>query len=538
MDKKLLSAGCAGLFLGVLAAGDLTVSPVFTSGMVLQREKNVPVWGTGKPGESVEVSFKGQSVKGKIGSDGKWAVGLAPMKADGKGAVLTVRSGSETKSLYNVVVGEVWILFGQSQIETSFGGKLGELKRLDLRVLEPSARENLESEIGKFVTDVQPDPQHRQCRVWLNSTMSWWELKSKNVKPFSVMGFHLAEILRKELNVPVGIINMARGCSSLESWLPEEAFTLPSLQEAKQQVEPFRRFYYDYLAKKLSDQEIADEFARYCQRTPGMSGNLKDGKPILKSYGWIWQHMRVVSPSGNYENATKHLVPFAVRGMIWWQGETNYKDKDYDQKLKLLIETYRKLWQEPELPMLVVLQGQRRQYSGSYGRFRDQQFRGVNVIPNTWLVNNISTPPEEAGMIHPYHDKVQAGKEAAALVLSRIYGKADKDGCGPIFDSAVFRGSEAEVSFRFGNGLKTADGKAPAGFELAGADGKFHPAEASVRDGKVIVTSKQVQEPRAVRYMWDDTASRPNLVNAEGLTVFPFDTSLGFFRQGSRINAK
>ena len=106
MDKKLLSAGCAGLFLGVLAAGDLTISPVFTSGMVLQREKSVPVWGTGKPGEGVEVNFKGQNVRGKIGSDGKWTVGLAPMKADGKGAVLTVRSGNETKSLYNVVVGK------------------------------------------------------------------------------------------------------------------------------------------------------------------------------------------------------------------------------------------------------------------------------------------------------------------------------------------------------------------------------------------------------------------------------------------------
>ncbi len=539
MNLKWTTAICAGLFLGCLQAGDLTVNQLFASNAVLQQEKKVPVWGTGKPGQDVEVRFKGQTVKGKVGSDGKWRVDLAPMKADSKAAVMTVLSGGEKKVIYNLLVGEVWILYGQSHMSMTWGGKVSELKAADKRTLTPEVQQALLAEANKTLTETPADPLHRCAKVWLNTTVSWFALNPKTMSSFAMMGYQMGEILRKELNVPVGIINMARGCSSLESWLPEEEFTLPSLQEEKKKIKPFVDFYRAHEAKKLSAQEIADGYTRYCNEMPNLKSCLKDGKADPKSYSWIWQYVRVVAPTGNYENATRHLMPFAVRGMIWWQGETNYKtnNQDCDKKLKLLFECYRRLWEDPSMPMLVVLQGQRQQYAGLYSRFREQQFRAVNTIPNTFMVNNLSTPPEEVRMIHPYHDKIQIGKDAAALALSRFYGKTGKDGSGPLFDSVRFQGAEAEVSFRFGKGLAIRGGKA-VGFELAGADRKFHPAEAVIRDGKAVVTSKQVPAPQYVRYMWEDTTHVPCLINGEGLTAFPFDTSLEFFRQGNKINAK
>ncbi len=540
MTKQRILFSVILILLGISSeSAELQFGKVFASGMILQRGKPVPVWGTGTPGTEVQVTFKNQSVSGKVDSDGRWLLRLKPLADDGESAELSVHSGNDKKILRDVIVGEVWVCFSQSHIEMSLRGKIGELKGYDRKVISPETQKQLLEELEVIPRLTSADSQFRYCRVWLDSTISWFSLSPQTVLNWSIMGLELGLKLRRELQVPIGIINMARGCSSLESWLPEDAFTLPCLADEKKEIEPFRKFFRAYSEKKLSPQEISDGFTAYCKNPKRrQQSHLKNGEAEPKSYSWLWQHMRVVSPTGNYDNALRHFIPFAVRGLIWWQGETNYYDEPmaYDQKLAVLVRSCRQRWEEPELPFITILQGQRKQYLEYVDFFRTQQFQAADRLSDFWLVNNLETPSTEVHMIHPVHEKMRVGKDTAELLLSRFYGRPQL-GSGPLLEMAEFRDGEAVFSFRHGRGLTTRNGCSPQGFELAGEDRKFHPAQAEIVDDKVIAVSSHVPEPRYGRFLWNSLAT-PELVNENDLAAFPFNTTLPVFQKNNSINSK
>ena len=527
----------------VCCGADLKVHPIFGSYMLMQRGVEIPVAGMAAPGAEVTVKFKGKTTVVKAGNDGKWQITLAPMEADAKGVSMVITSGKERKVFSNIIVGEVILLSGQSHIATSYNYKLSELKTTDpKRKLPPETCKALIDEINQTVSSAEVDDAMRSCTVWSNGTVSWWKCNPQQLGRFSVAGHNIAKVLRKELNVPVAVINMSRGSSSIESWIPAEYYDHPCLAGLKPNIPKFLAFNKarreNKLTPELTEAYMVDLYSQ--PRWKHQKNNyIKDGKFKTQTLTAALFHQGSVQPTACYENVVTTVMPFPVRALIWWQGETNYREPagEYAEKMRILFSSFRKLWSTPDLPIAVILQGQRTIYAGLYSQGRLEQFNGVSGVANTYLVNNLMTPIAEVTMVHPYHEKIQSGKDAGALLLKHVYGK-ESMGSGPLFDSAKFKDGKAEVSFRFAKGLKTSDGKAPVGFEIAGSDKKYYPASAGIEGGKIIVSSDKVAEPVSVRFMWEDVKNVCNLVNAENLTAFPFDTQYEFFQKPNTINGK
>ena len=540
--NRLILFFCSLMFTAVCCGADLKPDAMFRSYMVLQQDRVIPVTGKAKPGAEVKMTFKGKAYTTTADENGRWKIELAPMKADSKNARMIITSGEEKFLIHSVLVGEVILLSGQSHIATSFGYKRSELQSTDKRKLPPEVYQSLLDEINSTINNVEEDLLLRSCTVWSDGTGSWWKCNAKELKSFSVAGYNLAKVLRKELNVPVALISMSRGSSSIESWIPAEYFDHPALKNEKSNIPKFLAFNKANKAKTITPEELeAYMVDLYNQpRWARWKNNyIKDGKLKKNAVKLALFHSGSVQPTACYENIAKSVCPFPARALVWWQGETNYREApgQYAQKLRILFEAYRKLWNTPDMPIVVILQGQRKQYAGLYTIGRLDQFNGVADVANTYLVNNLMTPIAEIGMVHPYHEKIQAGKDAAALFLKNFYGKGGI-GSGPLFDKAVIKDGKAVVTFRFSDGLKTSDGKAPVGFELAGKDKKYYPAEAEIKDGSVVVSSAKVASPEFVRYMWEDVKNVCNLVNADNLTAFPFDTQYEFFQKPNTINGK
>ena len=536
---RLMFLFCLMVAAAVCSAADFQVATIFRTHMILQRDRVIPVYGTADPGATVKLDFKGKKYSAVADKNGKWVIELPPMPADGKPANMKFSCGNQKKLYTNIVVGEVWRLMGQSHAATSFGYKLSELKGYDLTYKTPKATcDALIEEINGVLQNSPEDPLLRSGTIWSDGTATWRACSRKEIKSFSVFGYYVCKVLREELNIPVGIVQMGRGSSSIESWIPEEYYDRPVLRDEKANIEKYVKFRTAYRAKKLTDEQLDEFLMEYCKDPKRRAASfIKNGKINPANRKGIIFRVNAVMPTASYLNAVVHTTPFPVRGMFWWQGETNYYQPfgDYKQKLDILFETYRKIW-DPELPIFVILQGQRKRYANLYSPARLQQFQAVNGVANTYLVNNIMTPLPEINLVHPYHEKVQSGKDTARLMLKHIYGKKDYIGSGPVFDSAVVKDGKFVVSFRFAKGLKTSDGKAPVGFEVAGKDKKYFEAQAVIDGEKVVVSSDKVTAPAYVRFMWEDVKNYCNLMNEEDLTAFPFDTQFEFFRKPNAIN--
>ena len=535
--KRFILMSFVYMLAAVCCGADLSVHPVFGKNMVLQRGVVIPLFGKAKPGADVSIKFRGKTTVVKADENGKWQLDLQPMKADSKNSTMVISSGKEKKIFTNILVGDVILLSGQSHMATSYSYKLSELKDSDpKRKLPPETCKALIDEINETVANADKDDLLRSCSVWSDGTTTWRN-GAKDVDKFSVAGHNIAKVLRKELNIPIAIIGMSRGSSSIESWIPPEYFDDPCLVSEKPNIAKFLAFNKARVEKTLTDEQLEayiidlynqPRWQRY------RSAHVKNGKVSPKVSLF---HQGSVQPTACYENMTKSICPFPVKAFVWWQGETNYRepDGDYTKKLRILFSAYRKLWNKPELPIMVILQGQKISYKGLFNKARLEQYNAVEGVPNTYLANNLMTPIAEVNMVHPYHEKIQAGKETGALILKHVYGK-DAMGCGPVFDSVKFENGKAVVSLRFAKGLKTSDGKDPVGFEIAGKNKKYYAAEAVIDGEKVIVSSPKVAEPCYVRYFWEDVKNVCNLRNAEDLTAFPFDTQLEFFQKPNTIN--
>lgn len=529
----------AASILPAYCAYGLDLSPVFSDGMVLQQNAKAAVWGRSNPGESVTLEFKQQRVKTSADSAGNWRIELAPMPADASDSDMKISAGNTTKTIRNVVVGEVWIFSGQSQIELSYRRKREEITQpWDYQRVGNSIAAGIRQSIDRTAAECTADPLLRYCRVGNNpcSGWGWRSLNPQTVESFSILQHHWGMEMRRNLKVPIGMIDVSRGCSSIENWLPEECFDKPALSSWKTDVAPYREFRHKYDAGLATEEEKSAVFTRHCQREEySQKPYLKDGKADPKSYAWLWQHMSAVTPCAGFDFIVRRILPYSVRGIVWWQGETNVGDALYTEKFAELVTSYRKLWNRPDMPFVVILLDSGPLYVGKLNKFRMRQYQSAEDLPDVWLVSTLDAPLSERPLIHPYQAKISTAALTAKLVLGQIY-KTGGIGCAPFFDSAEVRDGLIAVSFRFGQGLKVKDGRTPAGFELAGADGRFVKAEAVLQDDKVLVSSPEIKQPRFVRYLWNERNSLPNLENQEGLSPFPFNTSEPFFQKKNTVN--
>ncbi len=481
MMKRLLPLALLLTLCATTALAEVRTPSIFGAHMVLQCDRPVPIWGWADPGEQITVEFAGQKKSQTTAANGQWRVTLEPLAASHEPRVLRVQGANTKRSLRfaDVLVGEVWVLGGQSNmgwpLEKSAGGDLART-RADypwLRIFSQAPNQG--------VADT-PAPDVRSG--------AWRACRPENAGSISGVGFFFAEALHPQLRVPIALVNTAMGGTWIESWIDP-----PTLQTL-----PGARPYEEMIARARA--EVAE-------------GKKKLEESMLGPFAFR-------RPGGLYYGKVAPLQPFAIRGVLWYQGEGNANAQmapHYDAMLSALIASWRRDWQQGDFPFLIVQLPAfgEKSPAASWPLLREMQLRVSREVKNTGLVVTIDTG--ERANIHPA-DKQPVGARAARLACALAYGGA-MDGTGPQLEAHAITGGAVTLRFsHVGGGLKSPGG-APKGFEICGVDRKFVPALARI-DGPetVSVWSPHVPRPIAVRYAW---AAVPecNLLGGDGLPASP-----------------
>ncbi|HJQ31654.1 MAG TPA: sialate O-acetylesterase [Pyrinomonadaceae bacterium] len=487
------------------ARADVRLPDVLSDSMVLQRGVRVPVWGTAEPGEAVTVSFAGQTKRATAGADGRWRVWLDPLKASATPAAFVV-SGKNRVELKDVLVGEVWLVSGQSNMQFT----LAETKE----AAEAIATAN-HPLIRLFNVSRQVGFKHKPPPLAV-----WQACSPESVREFSAAGYYFAVELQKELGVPVGVINSSYGGSQAEAWTPVEY--LNANPELKATVErkktwdeerPRVRVEYDEAIKRW--REEADK-AKAAGARPSPSPPVPDA---LREY-------RVASSI--YDGMIEPLMPFYVRGAFWYQGESNEaRAEQYRILLPTMIRAWRERWGEGDFPFGIVQLPNYRDpkpepADEEWSHIREAQRRTAATTKNAGLIVTIDIG--EAHDIHP-KNKLDVGRRMARWALAEVYGRRLTP-TGPMFQSMKAGGNKLLLKFEdVGAGLRIRDGDKLQEFAVAGEDRKWHWAEARiVGKDKVEVWSADVPHPVAARYAFNNNPRHPNLTNDTGLPAAPFRT--------------
>jgi len=513
-----------GMIFGILLSFDicageiLKTAKIFGDNMVLQRDIPAPVWGRAGPGEKVTVRFQGQEKSAIADTDGKWMVRLDPLPASTQPEKLTVTGKTGRQEFANVVVGDVWLCSGQSNMQVNFGEVPQEAADVECC---PQIRL-----VNAGSSGVVPLPQDR-----VSPYGNWISCSTNNLRGFSRVGYYFGLKLWQELRIPIGLVQAAAGCSSIEAWMPPESFAANQGWKDGNlaEMEEIQKVYREY--KNYTNEEKERLFTEYFRSSYGWWAKflLKKEKPVAEQYDGIFWHMLVIKSACLYNHAIRPIIPLGIKGAIWYQGETNYRDNQYAQKQQALVETWRKLWGEGDFPFYIV---QIAPYKGggveSIPGFWLEQYAAVSETKNSGIVSTIDIS-SDMDTQHP-KNKRDVGLRLALLALKDTYERKDIVASGPTYKAMKITDGKIIVSFdNIGSGLTTKDGKVPDWFEIAGTNGHFVPAQAAIRGNTVEAGSPEAAQPEYIRYSWSGIAD-PNLRNKEGLPASPFNTAMPFFK--------
>jgi len=509
------STGLAVLFLALIlmttslaAAQSLRLPKVFTDNMVLQQELPVVIWGWAEPAAQVTLTFAGQKKSVKANGQGEWRVQLDPLKVNARGAKLRVSSSEETVEFSNVLVGEVWLCSGQSNMEwpvSQTDNAEQEIKGADFPLIRHIRIEHV------MKPEVQDDVD----------TNKGWEVCTPDTVPtFTAVGYFFGRELLQKLNVPIGLLHSSWGGSNIEAFTALEGFKLvPELSDYVQRIEastPGHPNYEQAVERSLDDVakwiQAGQQALAQDRRVPTIPVLADSARPLMN---WV-------DPANKHNAMIAGLVPYRIRGSIWYQGESNHtEDMIYLKKTEALVKGWRKLWGQPELPYYYVQIA-----PFTYGN------ESVHVLPAFWEVQAaIEQQIPHTGMvvindvadlkdIHP-RNKQPVGYRLAAQALANTYGRDVVDG-GAQFKRMDVEDERLRIHFeRTGSGLCTRDSEAPDWFEIAAEDGVFVPAQAQIDGDTVVLSSPDIKKPAAMRYAWSMLAE-PNLRNVEGFPVSAF----------------
>jgi sialate O-acetylesterase len=487
---KVSFALVAGIFLAVAQArADVRLPKLFSDNTVLQQGMKVSIWGWADEGEVVTVTFRGQTAK-TTAHDGKWMVKLSKQKAGGPDT-MTV-SGKNTIVLNNVLVGEVWVCSGQSNMEfplkTSF-----------------EAQADIETATNPMIHLLNV-PNTKALRPTNDIGDVWQPCTPDTAEKFSAVGYYFARALQKDRKVPVGLIESDWGASPAEVWMSEEV--LESNPRYKREIiDAFPA------QKKRSDEALA---AYNTEKTEAE----KAGKEFKKHAPWpAWR------PTELYDGMIAPLIPYSIKGAIWYQGEANAgRAEQYRSLFPDMIRNWRTDWQEGDFPFLLVQLAPFMAVKGepaesAWAELREAQLYTTEVLPKTGMA--VITDVGDPGNIHPTKKK-PVGERLALAARGIAYGERIEYS-GPIYRSMKIKGDKVILNFdHTDGGLEARDGELK-GFAICGADRKFVWAKAEIDGKKVIVSSPSVSQPVAVRYGWADCPV-VNLWNKAGLPASPFRT--------------
>lgn len=479
--KTFFCAICLAWALSSAAFAIVKPAPLFTDHAVLQQDQPVPVWGTADPGEEVTVRFAGQEQRAKADANGRWKIVLAPL-AGGSTGTLSI-TGNNAIELGDILVGEVWLCSGQSNMAFPMG-RTHEAER------DMAAAENRRIRMFIVRPSYQGAPQE-------NCEGRWVVCTPEAVKRFSAVAYFFGLDLATTLQRPVGLIVSAVGGTAIELWTSEEALkTLPEYPGLKAKA--------GAAGRELANEGPADPSEKRARE-----------KLQKKAFG----------TGGLFNGMIAPLVPYALRGAIWYQGEANDDDSAlrYDVLLETLVTDWRKRWNQ-DFPFGWVQLPEFRQAQtepGETGRWpilREKMLQALR-IPDTGMAVTLGLG--EASDIHP-RNKKDVGNRLARWALDEVYGRETPWG-GPLPKSHAITGNEIVVEFSHADGGLAAKGGKLEGFAIAGSDRKWVWANARIDGNRVIASNPEVPKPVALRYAWADNPVF-SLFSGAGLPASPFRT--------------
>jgi len=497
----VLFIACSMLATSV-ALAEVKLPSVISNHMVLQRGIALPIWGKAEPGEKVTVSIEGQSAKATADAEGMWQVKLDPMKAGGP-FEMTI-AGTETITIKDILVGEVWICSGQSNMQMTVKYVKDYKKEI------PAANY---PRIRLFSAE-----RRISSKPMFNVPGAWSACSPETVPPFSAVGYFFGRDLHKTLDVPVGLIHSSWGGTPAEAWT-----SLPKLEadpKLKPIVDGWNKLLADY-AKHFNywrETRLVEWYAK-AEKAESLGRAIPE-MPVVKD--WRQNPHR---PSGLFNAMISPFIPYGIKGAIWYQGESNAgRAYQYRTLFKAMIQDWREHWGQGDFPFFFVQLANYRARNpepgeDAWAELREAQTMAL-ALPNTGMALAIDIG--EANDIHP-KNKQDVGLRLALAARAIAYGE-DIVYSGPMYDAMKVDGDKVRLSFNhIGGGLVAKGGEPLKGFAIAGADRKFVWADASIDGDTIVVSSEKIAQPVAVRYAW---AINPdcNLYNKEGLPASPFRT--------------
>ena len=484
------------LFTSLLSA-EIKVAFPFTDHMVLQQNQAVPVWGKAKPGTKVSVEFAGQKQSAQADQDGRWMLSLDKLKGSANGSSMKIHAEGSELLLKDVVVGEVWICSGQSNMQMG-ASAVPELKDKPVKNIRTF-------DVKRTVAFTEQD-----------ELVGTWKV----VGPNSAVALSFAHFLEKQTDgVPVGIILAAWGSSSIEAWMP---------RDMTKELPHFKTIMEEWDANTEAQQRIQAAITK---------GSWSGADDVFMRRQSCIVYNAMIHP----------LAPYACRGLVWYQGERNTRYisgmpdapwfhrvagiQEYDDTLKAWMKRYRKEWNRDDFHFLVVMlpgfgsllktgptMDPKHPASHSWAWMRESQLKALD-LPHTGVANTIDLG--DFKNIHP-RDKQPIGQRLALLAARDTLGK-EIEASGPVFQRLEPQKNQLIVHFQHAKGLQTKDQKSPTEFWISGEEGKWFPANAKIEGETVILHSPDVPKPAHVRYAF---IGKPavNLLNEAGLPAYPFRT--------------
>jgi sialate O-acetylesterase len=496
---RLLAVLCF-LIWRTSAFAAITLAPVFTDHAVLQRDKPLPIWGRATAGERVSVTFAGQTVGTTADKEGRWIVYLSPVAASSMPAELMV-AGENTIRLTDILVGDVWLCSGQSNMEWPVERSMNAAEEITSanfplirhfkvkRTVAASPADTVESDHG-----------------------GWRVCTPESVAKFTAVGFFFARDLQARLGVPVGLLNSTYGGTPIEAWMSAPALASePAFAVVGERWQQASATYPDDQARfeAATAEWVAAEAA-------------------VKAKGETYKAVRPRRPAGTpwygpaslYNGMIAPLLPTAVRGVLWYQGETNApRATEYGALFRAMITHWRGHLGQGDVPFFWVQLanfGAGEPDATTWAQLREAQNSAL-TLPATGqaIAIDIGDPDD----IHPTN-KQEVGRRLALIARAQVYGGLT-DFSGPVYREVTREGDALRVSFDFAGNALIARDKPLQSFQIAGADHKFFPAVARIERDTVVVSAAEVPEPVAVRYAWTN-APEANLYNGAGLPAVPF----------------
>lgn len=455
------------LFTAIINA-DVKVAGIFKSNMVLQQQTATPVWGWASPGEIITVQFAAQTHSDTTDIAGEWRIDLTPLSASNEAQTMTI-TGNNRIEIQNILVGEVWLCSGQSNMDMGVGICKDPEKEIAGAVF-PEIRfiDITKTPSPDPIGDIDSESVWNVCTPQSIAAGQWGG--------FSATAYFFGRKLHQELKVPIGLIDASWGATRIEPWTAPAGFA----------SEPD-------LAEIFQNRHQSQEFGMW-------------GEPVRPTY--------------LYNSMIHPLIPFAFRGAIWYQGESNVGEgMAYHTKMRALINGWRDVWQREDFPFLFTQIAPWKGYAD--GALPDlwQAQVATLALPNTGIAGTMDI--SDLVDIHP-KNKQDVGKRLALWALANSYGK-NLPYCGPLYKEMAIEDGKIRLSFEYADSLASRDGNALTWFTIAEADHKFIRANAEIDGNQVIVWSDRAPDPVAVRFGWSRFAE-PNLINGAGLPALPFRT--------------